>query len=54
VTTVRSATALSEVNAVLADKTQMLPFDPPHCGADPTVDGMAPLACPAVVLNVIA
>ena len=40
VITVRSGTPLSEVEAVLAEKNQMLAFEPPHFGADATVGGM--------------
>nr|WP_217345957.1 glycolate oxidase subunit GlcE [Noviherbaspirillum sp. L7-7A]MBV0880314.1 glycolate oxidase subunit GlcE [Noviherbaspirillum sp. L7-7A] len=40
VITVRSGTPLAEVEAVLAEKNQMLAFEPPHFGADATVGGM--------------
>ncbi len=49
VVTVRSGTLLSELEAMLADKGQCLPFEPPHLGAGGTVGGMvaAGLAGPA-------
>jgi glycolate oxidase FAD binding subunit len=49
VVTVRTGTALAELEAVLADKGQCLPFEPPHFGAGSTVGGMvaAGLAGPA-------
>ena len=40
VITVRSGTPLAEVEAVLAEKNQMLAFEPPHFGAEATVGGM--------------
>lgn len=40
VITVRSGTPLAEVEAVLAEKNQMLAFEPPHFGAGATVGGM--------------
>jgi glycolate oxidase FAD binding subunit len=39
VVTVRGGTRLTEVEAVLADKGQMLPFEPPHFGAEATFGG---------------
>ena len=43
VITVRSGTPLAEVDAALAEKNQMLAFEPPHFGAGATVGGM--VAC---------
>jgi glycolate oxidase FAD binding subunit len=40
VITVRSGTPLAEVEAVLAEKNQMLAFEPPHFGDGTTVGGM--------------
>jgi len=40
VITVRSGTPLAEVESVLAEKNQMLAFEPPHFGAGATVGGM--------------
>ncbi|MDB5884042.1 MAG: glcE [Polaromonas sp.] len=40
VITVRCGTPLAEVEAVLAEKNQMLAFEPPHFGAAATVGGM--------------
>ncbi len=39
VVTVRGGTRLAELEAALAEKGQMLPFEPPHFGADATVGG---------------
>jgi glycolate oxidase FAD binding subunit len=39
VVTVRGGTPLAELEAALAKKNQMLPFEPPHFGADATVGG---------------
>jgi len=39
VVTVRGGTRLAELEAVLAEKGQMLAFEPPHFGADATVGG---------------
>jgi glycolate oxidase FAD binding subunit len=39
VVTVRGGTPLAELEAALARKNQMLPFEPPHFGADATVGG---------------
>lgn len=49
VVTVRAGTPLAELEAVLADQGQCLPFEPPRFGADSTVGGMvaAGLAGPA-------
>jgi glycolate oxidase FAD binding subunit len=49
VITVRAGTPLAEVEAVLADKGQHLPFDPPRFGAGSTIGGVvaAGLAGPA-------
>jgi glycolate oxidase FAD binding subunit len=49
VVTVRAGTPLAELEAVLAEKGQCLPFEPPRFGADGTVGGMvaAGLAGPA-------
>jgi glycolate oxidase FAD binding subunit len=49
VVTVRAGTLLSELEAVLAEKGQYLPFEPPRFGAGSTVGGMvaAGLAGPA-------
>jgi len=49
VVTARCGTPLAELEAVLADKGQCLPFEPPHFGAGATVGGMvaAGLAGPA-------
>lgn len=38
--TVRAGTPLAEVEALLAERDQMLPFEPPHFGATATVGGM--------------
>ena len=40
VITVRTGTPLAEVEAVLAERNQMLAFEPPHFGAGATVGGM--------------
>ena len=40
VVTVRSGTPLAELEAVLADRGQCLPFEPPHFGPGATVGGM--------------
>ena len=40
VITVRTGTPLAEVESVLAEKNQMLAFEPPHFGAGATVGGM--------------
>jgi glycolate oxidase FAD binding subunit len=40
VVTVRGGTPLAELEAVLAEKGQCLPFEPPHFGAGATVGGM--------------
>jgi len=40
VVTVRAGTPLSELEAVLAEKGQCLPFEPPHFGPAATVGGM--------------
>ncbi len=40
VVTVRAGTRLVELEAVLAEKNQCLPFEPPHFGTDATVGGM--------------
>ncbi len=49
VVTVRAGTPLAELEAVLAEKGQCLPFEPPRFGAEGTVGGMvaAGLAGPA-------
>ncbi|HMM84820.1 glycolate oxidase subunit GlcE [Azohydromonas sp.] len=49
VVTARAGTPLAELEAVLADQGQCLPFEPPRFGADSTVGGMvaAGLAGPA-------
>ena len=39
VVTARCGTSLSEVEAVLAEQNQMLPFEPPHFGIQATVGG---------------
>lgn len=39
VLTVRCGTPLTEVEAVLAEHNQILPFEPPHFGADATIGG---------------
>ena len=39
VVTVRSGTPLTELEAVLADAGQMLPFEPPHLGEQATIGG---------------
>lgn len=39
VVTVRGGTRLVELEAVLAEQDQMLPFEPPHFGAEATVGG---------------
>ncbi|NJN39893.1 MAG: FAD-binding protein, partial [Gammaproteobacteria bacterium] len=39
VVTVRGGTRLAELEAVLAEKGQMLAFEPPHFGAGATVGG---------------
>ncbi|MBL8515783.1 MAG: glycolate oxidase subunit GlcE [Betaproteobacteria bacterium] len=39
VLTVRAGTPLAEVERVLAESAQMLPFDPPHFGAGATIGG---------------
>ncbi len=39
VVTVRSGTPLAELEAALAEKNQILPFEPPHFGAGATVGG---------------
>lgn len=39
VLTVRCGTPLKEVEAVLAEKNQMLPFEPPHFGEQATIGG---------------
>jgi len=39
VVTVRGGTRLADLEAALAEKGQMLPFEPPHFGADATVGG---------------
>jgi glycolate oxidase FAD binding subunit len=39
VVTVRSGTPLAELEKVLAERNQMLPFEPPHYGAGATVGG---------------
>jgi glycolate oxidase FAD binding subunit len=39
VITARAGTPLSEIEAALAEKGQMLPFEPPHFGADATLGG---------------
>jgi glycolate oxidase FAD binding subunit len=43
VITVRSGTSLQEVERVLAEKGQMLPFEPPHYGPGATIGGS--IAC---------
>ncbi len=43
VITVRTGTPLADVEAALAEKNQMLAFEPPHFGANATVGGM--VAC---------
>jgi glycolate oxidase FAD binding subunit len=43
VITARAGTPLADVEAALADKRQMLPFEPPHFGANATVGGT--IAC---------
>ena len=40
VVTVRAGTLLAELEAVLAEKNQCLPFEPPHFGPGATVGGM--------------
>ena len=40
VVTVRAGTPLAELEAVLAERGQCLPFDPPHFGGGATVGGM--------------
>ncbi|GAA4424828.1 glycolate oxidase subunit GlcE [Acidovorax lacteus] len=40
VVTVRAGTPLVELDALLAESGQCLPFDPPHCGPSATVGGM--------------
>mgnify|MGYP001179612250 FL=1 len=40
VVTVRAGTPLAELEAVLAEKNQCLPFEPPHFGPGATVGGM--------------
>ena len=40
VVTVRAGTPLAELEAVLAERGQCLPFEPPHLGAGATVGGM--------------
>jgi len=40
VVTVRAGTPLAELEAVLAEKNQCLPFEPPHFGPSATVGGM--------------
>ena len=40
VVTVRAGTPLTELQALLAEQGQCLPFDPPHFGAGATVGGM--------------
>ncbi len=40
VVTVRAGTKLAELEAVLAERGQCLPFEPPHFGPDTTVGGM--------------
>jgi glycolate oxidase FAD binding subunit len=40
VVTVRAGTPLTELEAVLAEKNQCLPFEPPHFGPGATVGGM--------------
>ncbi len=40
VVTVRAGTSLSELEAVLAERGQYLPFEPPHCGRQATAGGM--------------
>jgi glycolate oxidase FAD binding subunit len=49
VVTVRAGTPLAELEAVLAEKGQCLPFEPPHFGAASTIGGVvaAGLAGPA-------
>ncbi len=49
VVTVQAGTPLAELEAVLAEKNQCLPFEPPHFGGGATVGGMvaAGLAGPA-------
>lgn len=39
VVTARAGTPLSELEATLAENGQMLPFEPPHFGADATIGG---------------
>jgi glycolate oxidase FAD binding subunit len=39
VITARAGTPLSEIDQVLSDAGQMLPFEPPHFGADATLGG---------------
>jgi glycolate oxidase FAD binding subunit len=39
VVTVRGGTRLAELEAALAEKRQMLPFEPPHFGRDATIGG---------------
>jgi len=38
--TARCGTPLAEIEALLAERKQMLPFEPPHFGANATVGGM--------------
>src|SRR4051794_19088997 len=40
VVTVRAGTPLAELEAVLAERGQCLPFEPPHFEGAPTVGGM--------------
>jgi glycolate oxidase FAD binding subunit len=49
VVTVRAGTRLADLEALLAERGQCLPFEPPHFGGAPTVGGMvaAGLAGPA-------
>lgn len=43
VVTVRAGTPLAELEAILAQHNQMLPFEPPHFGAEATIGGS--IAC---------